>query len=106
MIKIILIKYNKRTIIIIIIIICKALGIEMTNGTHVYTHTHTHTTKPVCGQKGVTMLQNQRVHTDTEITVKRPDIIIKTKKEKTCMLIDVAIPTDRNVMQMEVEKKL
>jgi hypothetical protein len=45
-------------------------------------HTHTHTTKPVCGQKDVTMLQNQGVHTDTEITLKRPDIIIKTKKRE------------------------
>jgi hypothetical protein len=36
----------------------------------------------------------------------RPDIIIKNKKEKTCTLIDVAIPTDRNMVQKEVEKKL
>ena len=35
-----------------------------------------------------------------------PDIIIKNKKEKTCILIDVAIPADRNVMQKEAEKKL
>jgi len=27
------------------------------------------------------------------------DIIIKNKKEKTCTLIDVAIPADRNVVQ-------
>jgi hypothetical protein len=39
-------------------------------------------------------------------TTNRPDIIIKNKKEKTCTLIDVAIPTDRNVVQNEVEKKL
>ena len=36
----------------------------------------------------------------------RPDIIIKNKKEKTCTLIDVAIPADRNVVQKEAEKKL
>ena len=35
-----------------------------------------------------------------------PDIIIKNKKEKMCILIDVAIPADRNVMQKEAEKKL
>jgi len=33
-------------------------------------------------------------------------IIIKNKKEKTCTPIDVAIPTDRNVVQKEAEKKL
>ena len=36
----------------------------------------------------------------------RPDIIIKNKKEKTCTLIDVPIPADRNVEQKEAEKKL
>ena len=34
------------------------------------------------------------------------DIIIKNKKEKTCTLIDVAVPTDRSVVQKEAEKKL
>ena len=33
-------------------------------------------------------------------------IVIKNKKEKTCTLIDVAIPADRNVVQKEAEKKL
>ena len=46
------------------------------------------------------------MHTDTEVTTNRPDIIIKNKKEETCTLIDVAIPADRNVLQMEAEKKL
>ena len=41
-----------------------------------------------------------------EVTANRPDIIIKNKKEKTCTLIDVAIPADRNVVQKEAEKKL
>ena len=52
------------------------------------------------------MLWNQAVHTDREVTANRPDIIIKNKKEKTCTLIDVAIPADRNVFQKEAEKKL
>jgi hypothetical protein len=46
------------------------------------------------------------VHTDREVTANRQDIIIKNKKEKTCTLIDVAIPADRNVVQREAEKKL
>jgi len=52
------------------------------------------------------VLWNQAVHTDREVTVNRPDIIIKNKKEKTCTLIDVAIPADRNAVQKEAEKKL
>ena len=49
---------------------------------------------------------NQSVHTDREVTANKPDIIIKNKKEKTCALIDVAIPADRNVAKKEEEKKL
>ena len=41
-----------------------------------------------------------------EVTENRPDIIIKNKKEKTCTLIDVAIPADRIDVQKEAEKKL
>ena len=52
------------------------------------------------------MLWNRAVHTDREVTANRPNIIIKSKKEKTCTLIDVAIPADRNVVQKEAEIKL
>jgi len=45
-------------------------------------------------------------HRDREVTANRPDIIIENKKEKTCTLIDVAIPADRNVVQKEAETKL
>jgi len=31
-------------------------------------------------------------------------MIIKNKQEKTCTLIDVAVPTDRNVVQKEAER--
>ena len=61
--------------------------------------------KPVYEEEDVTVLWNQAVHTDREVTANRPDIIIK-KKGKTYTLIDVAIPADRNVVQKEAEKKL
>jgi hypothetical protein len=44
--------------------------------------------------------------THRKVTANRPDIIIKNTKEKTCTLIDVAIPADRNVVQKEAENKL
>jgi len=62
--------------------------------------------KPVYEEGDVTMLWNQAVHTEREVTANRPDIIIKNKKDNTCTLIDVAIPADRNVVQKEAEKKL
>jgi hypothetical protein len=41
---------------------------------------------------------------DREVLANRPDIIVKNK-DKTCLLIDVAIPSD-DVIQKEAEKKL
>ena len=62
--------------------------------------------KPVYEEGDVTVLWNQAAHTDTEVTANRPDIIIKNKKEKeTCILIDVAMPADRNIMKKEAENK-
>ena len=80
--------------------ICKALGTETTD------KSYTHMLKPVCEEGDVTVLWNQAVHADREVTANRPDIIIKNQKEKTCTLIDVAIPADRNVVQKEAEKML
>jgi hypothetical protein len=62
--------------------------------------------KPVYEEGDVSVLWNQAVHTDREVTANRPDIIIKNQKEKTCTLIDVAIPADKNVVQKEAENKL
>jgi hypothetical protein len=49
---------------------------------------------------------DQAVYTDREVGANRPDIIIKSKKEKIRILIDVAIQADRNVMEKEEEKKI
>jgi hypothetical protein len=43
--------------------------------------------------------------TNRQVSGNRPDIIIKNKKDKICLLIDVAIPSDRNVVNKEAEKK-
>jgi hypothetical protein len=66
----------------------------------------THTPKPVCEHEDATVLWNQGTDTDKEFTANKPDIIIKNEKEKTCILIDVAIPADRNVTQKKAGKKL
>jgi hypothetical protein len=58
--------------------------------------------KPVYEEGDVTLLWNQAVHTDREVTANRPYIIIKNRKEKTCTLIDMVIPADRNVVHKEV----
>ena len=66
-------------------------------------HTHTHPNQYV--NTKILQCYGIKGHTDRDVTANRPDIIIKNKKEKTCILIYVAIPVDRNVMQKEVKKK-
>jgi len=41
----------------------------------------------------IIILCNMLAHTDKTIKPNKPDIIIKDKQEKTCMLIDMAIPS-------------
>ena len=54
----------------------------------------------VTNQRGnVTILWNQQVQTDRTISNNKPDIIIRDNEQRTCMLIDVAIPGDRNVIK-------
>ena len=51
-----------------------------------------------------TILGDMPVNTDKEIKANRPDIIIKDKREKTCIMIDMSIPSERNVSIKEAEK--
>jgi len=46
------------------------------------------------------------VKTDRIILDIKPDIINRDNEKGTCLLIDVAIPGDRNVMKKETEKIL
>jgi len=46
------------------------------------------------------------VGTDRTIPNNKPHIIIRDNKKGTCMLIEVAIPGDRNVIKKEAEKIL
>jgi hypothetical protein len=80
--------------------ICKTLGIETTE------NWYSHIPKPVCQHEDITVLRNQGIQTDSEVLENRPNIIIKNMTDKICLLIDVAIPSDRNVIQKESEKKL
>jgi hypothetical protein len=55
-----------------------------------YTKTHTHTCAE-CENEDVTVLWKLGVHTDRKVTANRPVIIIKNKKEKIYIIVDVAI---------------
>ena len=58
------------------------------------------------GQGKLTILWNQQVQSDRTIPNNKPDIIIRDNEKETCMLIDVVISGDRNVIKKEAEKIL
>jgi hypothetical protein len=75
--------------------ICKDTGVQLDKK-------HWYENEPksiVTTQRGkVTILWDQQVQTDRAIPNNKPDIIIRDNEKGTCMLIDVAISRDRNVI--------
>ena len=63
-----------------------------------------HQPETVTENEKVTLLWDMQVLTDKTIKANNPDIIIKDKQEKTCMLIDRAISSDRNTSVKVAEK--
>ena len=50
------------------------------------------------------LLWDFTIQTDNTIQARRPDLVIINKIEKTCHIIDVAIPGDERVSAKETEK--
>jgi len=83
--------------------ICKETGVQLDKK-----HWYKHVPKSVETSQGgkVTILWNQQVQTNRTIPNNKPDIIIRDNEKGTCMLIDVAISGDRNVIKKEPKKIL
>ena len=83
--------------------ICKETGVQLDKK-----HWYEHVPKSVVTNQGgkVTVLWNQQVQTDRVIPNNKPDIIIRDNEKRTCMLIDVAISGNRNVVKKEAVKIL
>ena len=52
----------------------------------------------------VTIIRDIPVHTDREIKANRPVIVVKDKKERRCVLIDIAVPSESNTSAKFTEK--
>jgi hypothetical protein len=57
-------------------------------------------------QAGKVTIWNQQVQTDRTIPNNKPDVIICDNEKGTCMLIDIAVSGDRNVIKKETNKIL
>jgi hypothetical protein len=71
-------------------------------------HCYEHVPKVAETNQGgkIPILWNQQVQTGRTIPLNKPDIIIRDNEKGTCMLIDVAISGDRNVIKKEAERIL
>ena len=50
------------------------------------------------------ILFNMKIHIDRQIAANKPDIVIKDHRNKTCKLIDMVVPSDRNTSLKTTEK--
>jgi len=82
--------------------ICKETGLQLDKK-----HWYEHVPKSVETSQGgkVTIFWNQQVQTDRPIPNNKPDII-RDNEKGTCVLIDVAISGDRNVIKKEADSIL
>ncbi len=78
--------------------ICKNYNIEVVE------KWYEHNPETVIDNGNTTVIWDMPVHTDREIKANRPDIVIKYKDEKSCLLIDMSIPADKNTSVKVVEK--
>ena len=62
-----------------------------------------HTLQPVIESTEVTILWDFTIHTDKKIDANRPDIIIKDHREKTCIMLNVVVPADKNISLKEFQ---
>ena len=60
--------------------------------------------EPVTEGNDTNILWDFRIHTNRLVKANRPDIIVKDHKKKTCLLIDMTVPSDRNTSLKEYEK--
>ncbi|XP_068737241.1 uncharacterized protein, partial [Montipora capricornis] len=58
----------------------------------------------VTERDNITILWDMPIQTDRQIKANRPDIVIKHRQEKSCLLIDMSISTEKNTSVKVIEK--
>ena len=81
--------------------VCKDHDIEITD------KWYEHVPETVIHNKdnNITIMWDMTVNTDKTITANRRDIIVKDSVNSTCKLIDMTVPSDRNIALKETKKK-
>ena len=78
--------------------ISKEFGIEVKE------RWYEHEPKTVNENDSVAIVWDMPMHIDRTIAANRPDIVLKNKENKTCLVIDITIPLDTNTSVKTTEK--
>jgi hypothetical protein len=65
-----------------------------------------HDPPKVINDENITIMWDCTIHTDRQIKANRPDIVVKDLNSKTTQLIDMSVPSDRNICLKNNEKKM
>ena len=63
-----------------------------------------HKPEPVIENANIKMQWDFTFRTDREIQAWRPDIVLLSRKENECIIIDIGVPADANIAVKEIEK--
>ena len=66
---------------------------------------YTHNPAPVLENATHKLLWDFNIQTDHLIPARRPDLMIIHKKERTCKIVDFAVPADHRIKLKECEKR-
>ena len=78
--------------------ICNHYGLKTTS------MWYEHETPPAVENENVTVLWDFSIQTDRSIRANKPDIVVRDKKEKVCLLLDISVPSDTNTSLKTYEK--
>ena len=67
-------------------------------------HWYDHAPKGVVESGEIKVLWDFMIQCDHHIECRKPDIVVVEKEEKKCLIVDIAIPDDKNVGVKEEEK--
>ena len=60
--------------------------------------------QPITEEKGATIIWDFAIQTDRKIKSNRQDIVVKGYNRKTCLLIDMSVPTVNTILIKEYHK--
>ena len=64
-----------------------------------------HNPAPVLGNNTQKLLWDFDIHTDHQISARRPDLIMINKKKRICRIVDFTVPVDHRVKLKKCEER-